>query len=316
MGTGTHRAMPSRLIRVGRTAAWFAGSFLLHGLVFVAGLWLIRNASVDVSATPSPRIFEVQPVTQGHPGAGLRQIPGRGKTGLTSVPAPSRFHGHPVVDRPFRSRSSRPMAHRSLAPRHRAASSRLPPRESREARVRKARGIHRRTSEEQVAGARVAMKTRSLEMPDGAPKRLEATSKDLVAVHEVWNGERRSAALAHVQVASGRRAGPVTGRSAPPAGRSNSAGNGLDRAAVAARIRRAIRRVLVYPVRARRLGLEGAILLSFHIDRLGRARNVRILRSAGSLLDQAAIQALHRAEPLPKFAQEVRIPVRFRLDDS
>ena len=91
--------------------------------------------------------------------------------------------------------------------------------------------------------------------------------------------------------------------------------SGPDRNAVSRRIRRALARVLVYPLRARRRGLEGNVILSFRIDAQGRARDVRVAHSAGRVLDRAAVSALHRAEPLPLFPDRVLVPVRFHLED-
>ncbi len=109
--------------------------------------------------------------------------------------------------------------------------------------------------------------------------------------------------------------GPRSRNAGPAPSRAASAQSGLDRNAVARRIRWALARVLVYPLRARRRGLEGKVVLSFRIDAQGRARDVRVAHSAGRVLDRAAVSALHRAEPLPLFPDRVLVPVRFHLED-
>lgn len=55
-----------------------------------------------------------------------------------------------------------------------------------------------------------------------------------------------------------------------------------------------------YPEEARRLGLAGVTALAFRVDRSGRVLESWIQDSSGSeLLDNAALEALDRAQPLP-----------------
>ncbi|MCD6496702.1 MAG: TonB family protein [Deltaproteobacteria bacterium] len=86
-----------------------------------------------------------------------------------------------------------------------------------------------------------------------------------------------------------------------------------DGAAVAARIHALVQRRIVYPLRARRMGIEGRVVLLFRI-RSGRAQSIRIVASAGGILNRAAIEAVHRSEPLPRYQGTVRVPVQFKLD--
>ena len=53
----------------------------------------------------------------------------------------------------------------------------------------------------------------------------------------------------------------------------------------------------------------------FELIRLIRSRwpKVRIIASAGALLDDAAVDALRRAAPLPAYAGELELPVDFVL---
>ncbi len=84
---------------------------------------------------------------------------------------------------------------------------------------------------------------------------------------------------------------------------------------VAARLRREKR----YPREARREHLEGTVRVSFTISRNGSVSGLRITRSSGhSVLDQAALDMVRRAAPMPKFPSDIgvarmtlQVPVRF-----
>ena len=49
-----------------------------------------------------------------------------------------------------------------------------------------------------------------------------------------------------------------------------------------------------YPEAARKAGIEGVVILDAVIAASGQVEEVRVLRSAGKLLDDAAAQALRR----------------------
>lgn len=100
-------------------------------------------------------------------------------------------------------------------------------------------------------------------------------------------------------------------RAEPP----RPADSSLDRGAIAGRIHAAVERHRRYPRMARRRGLEGTVLLSFQVGRAGGVKQVKILRSAGALLDEAALEALRRAAPLPYFPGPIRLPVVFSLEE-
>lgn len=76
-----------------------------------------------------------------------------------------------------------------------------------------------------------------------------------------------------------------------------------------------------YPRRARRRGLEGVVEVMFRLDRKGRVVQSQVDRSSGhDLLDEAVIQLLDRASPMPlppeqysKRSLEFRIPIAFNL---
>lgn len=76
-----------------------------------------------------------------------------------------------------------------------------------------------------------------------------------------------------------------------------------------------------YPREARSKRMEGEAAVQFIIDRAGRIQEAKILRSSGSpVLDQAALDLLDRAQPLPALPSSVSAsrvqlvaPIRYRL---
>jgi protein TonB len=84
---------------------------------------------------------------------------------------------------------------------------------------------------------------------------------------------------------------------------------------VVAKLRRAKR----YPRQAKRQRLQGIVSVSFTISSNGSVSGIRITRSSGHpLLDQAALDMVRRASPMPKFPRDIRVahmkmqvPVRF-----
>jgi protein TonB len=86
-------------------------------------------------------------------------------------------------------------------------------------------------------------------------------------------------------------------------------GSSPDPDVVAAAVQDAVR----YPRMARERGLEGRVVVRFRIDDEGMAREITVTRSAGELLDEAAVEAVKRAQPFPTGAGLVVVPVRFVL---
>jgi TonB family protein len=80
-------------------------------------------------------------------------------------------------------------------------------------------------------------------------------------------------------------------------------------------IRRRVQAAVVYPPRARELGLEGTTRIQFEIGADGLAREVATIESSGhALLDRAAEQGAIDAGRLPPLYGRIRIPVRFELE--
>lgn len=84
---------------------------------------------------------------------------------------------------------------------------------------------------------------------------------------------------------------------------------------VVAKLRRAKR----YPKEAKRKKLTGTVRVSFTISKNGSVSGIRISRSSGhGILDQAALDMVRRASPMPKFPGDIKqakmtlhVPVRF-----
>jgi protein TonB len=80
-------------------------------------------------------------------------------------------------------------------------------------------------------------------------------------------------------------------------------------------IRRRVQAAVVYPPRARELGLEGTTRIQFQVGGDGRAHEVAVVDSSGhALLDRAAERGALDAGRLPPLYGRIRIPVRFELD--
>jgi protein TonB len=88
-----------------------------------------------------------------------------------------------------------------------------------------------------------------------------------------------------------------------------------ERLALQRRIRSAIYDKRRYPRLARIRGLEGRVVLEFRIRQGGAVDQARVVRSAGEILDQAALSALREAAPLPYYPDRVTVPIVFTLED-
>lgn len=111
-----------------------------------------------------------------------------------------------------------------------------------------------------------------------------------------------------------------------PAGVSANKGHGADGlgpgGAVATRanpdiyraIRASIEKALIYPVLAKKRGIEGTVFTAFSIGRTGQPENIRVIRSSGSgALDTAAVDTVRKASPFPLTTGEIEVPITFRL---
>jgi protein TonB len=81
-----------------------------------------------------------------------------------------------------------------------------------------------------------------------------------------------------------------------------------------------IQRFQIYPLQARQDRLQGRVIIVFVMSRAGAVLDARVQASSGyPILDQAAIDTIARAQPLPEIPAEmndpleVEIPIEFSL---
>lgn len=81
---------------------------------------------------------------------------------------------------------------------------------------------------------------------------------------------------------------------------------------------------LTYPLRARRRGWQGEVMVAFHINEKGQLGDVHLTRSSGySLLDHSALNAIAKLKSIdmpnefgPLQAMNLQLPVHYRLQES
>jgi TonB family protein len=79
-------------------------------------------------------------------------------------------------------------------------------------------------------------------------------------------------------------------------------------------IRKRIESKKIYPLRARRRGGEGEVLVEIVLGGAGQLDSLRLLRQSGfPLLDRATLTAVRAAVPFPPVQGRVKIPVSYRL---
>lgn len=70
---------------------------------------------------------------------------------------------------------------------------------------------------------------------------------------------------------------------------------------------------LKYPEIARKAGIEGRVILEFIVDEKGKVSNIKVLRSVGGGLDEAAIEALKKVRFSPGMQRGRPVKVRYTL---
>jgi protein TonB len=88
---------------------------------------------------------------------------------------------------------------------------------------------------------------------------------------------------------------------------------GRDSGAISA-IRASIEKSKSYPAFARMRGIEGTVTTGFRISATGHPEDIRILKSSGSeILDAAAKNTVIKASPYPVVTGDIEVPITFRL---
>ncbi|HOJ43279.1 MAG TPA: energy transducer TonB [Syntrophorhabdaceae bacterium] len=99
-------------------------------------------------------------------------------------------------------------------------------------------------------------------------------------------------------------------------GYGHGAGHGGINIADYAYLRDIIMKNITYPEKARRMGWEGRVILSFVVSETGLVNEVKILKSSGyHVLDEAAKEALFKINGFKKKHERlvVQLPIEFRL---
>ncbi len=79
-------------------------------------------------------------------------------------------------------------------------------------------------------------------------------------------------------------------------------------------LRQRIERAKRYPALARRLGMEGTVHVEFRIARDGSVEGVKVAKSSGyPVLDEASVQAIKRAAPLPIVTGKILVTISYLL---
>jgi len=138
--------------------------------------------------------------------------------------------------------------------------------------------------------------------PEGSVERTRQSRADQLAVPGAkTEGTEQSEE-------SVQRAGGVGG--AGGAGTSTGAGG----SELLARIWRRINASKYYPASARRGGITGSPKVAFALDESGQVKWVKLVASSGkSILDDAAIETVRRAAPLPYYPKPITVAVKYSL---
>jgi protein TonB len=74
-----------------------------------------------------------------------------------------------------------------------------------------------------------------------------------------------------------------------------------------------LRDLVVYPEIAVKAGMEGLVIVQFVVETDGRPTRIEVLKSAGGLLDTAAVSAIRELEFIPGKQRGVPVRVKFSL---
>jgi protein TonB len=110
-----------------------------------------------------------------------------------------------------------------------------------------------------------------------------------------------------------------TGSGGDGEGQGTARGSAEKFSSAYAAIREAIERAAQksYPLRARKLGIQGVVTVRFVVGPDGAATDVVVTAGSGhEILDQAARSIVAGAGPYPAVPEPVQIPIRFSLDPT
>jgi protein TonB len=74
-----------------------------------------------------------------------------------------------------------------------------------------------------------------------------------------------------------------------------------------------LKELVVYPEIAVKAGMEGLVIVQFVVEKDGRPANATVIKSAGGILDSAAVEAVRKLEFTPGRQRGVPVRVKFSL---
>ncbi|MDD9966140.1 MAG: TonB family protein [Myxococcales bacterium] len=230
---------------------------------------------------------------------------GSARSASTPVPVPAPVWMELQAVAPTRAAQPQPLALLVAAPSAVAPRPRLRPLPRRPARRSRARAQPEPTVEAREAGERGEADQVAAPAPAAAPD-----GASVGAPSEAAPGEQRRG---HARCAHRDRRGRCTGEGAVTDRRAQLA-------RYLAEVRKAVQRARHYPYMAKRMGLEGTVVVRMTIDPHGHSNDVKVLRgSADDSLQRAALAAVRSAGPFPAVPKALgghlraEIPISFRL---
>lgn len=134
-----------------------------------------------------------------------------------------------------------------------------------------------------------------------ADENISAKAEDGIVDTDIPSDSNKEAFYASAEVIPGKGDFDIKGKGFLPP----------DSAAI---IRALIEKAKVYPLIARKRGIEGTTYINFKITRDGKPEDLQIARGSGSrILDEATIKIVKKAAPFPHIDNRVEVPVAFRL---
>jgi len=154
----------------------------------------------------------------------------------------------------------------------------------------------------------------------GTGKAAKRSPRMVIALQPEPGGEQPAAAQAPGPAApgNGMGSGPPTGSGSAPTGPPVAPARpaGVDHSALRAQAMERITQQRRYPELARRRRIEGTVIVGFRITPEGGVTGLRIKKGVDELLDQAALEAVQGATPLPGALAadgELEVPFQFSL---
>ena len=169
--------------------------------------------------------------------------------------------------------------------------------------------------QKQILKRKPAEKVQQPAVPAAEPRLPQALPVDQKNVQEAVQTPRVMSGSAERSAAGDSGTSPAV----PSAGnKQTSAGNESQRylAEHFSYIGDLVRKHLVYPAMAQKMGWGGKAVVAFVIMENGSVGNIRLVESSGiPLLDRSALETIRRASPFPRppVKAEIVIPVLFKL---